>query len=88
MRKALGCAALSCVLRLADAKALKWSDDGPRWLPARATLLGFMPSLGGMEMPSPTPPPAPVHTKRRLEARASDDNTCGYVDGSSGELAE
>jgi hypothetical protein len=51
-------------------------------------MFGFMPSLGGMEAPTPTPPPAPVHTKRRLEARATDDNTCGYVDGSSGELAE
>jgi hypothetical protein len=81
MRKALGGAALSCALSLVDAKALKWSNNGPRWVPPQETLLGYMPSLG-MESPTPTPPPGPSRVRGVLEARNANDNTCGYMDGS------
>ncbi|KAK3896663.1 hypothetical protein C8A05DRAFT_39792 [Staphylotrichum tortipilum] len=84
MRKAVGCAALSCALSLAEAKALKWSNDNePRWVPAQETqqtMLAYMPSLG-MEPPTPTPAPHAAVTKARLEARNTDGNTCGYIGG-------
>jgi hypothetical protein len=83
MRKALGCAALSCALGVAQSKALKWSEDEPRWVPAQETLLAYMPSLG-MEPPVPTPAPHPAETKERLEARDTDRNTCGYAGGTLG----
>jgi hypothetical protein len=86
MRKALGSAALSCALGLVDAKVLKWDNNDPRWAPPQETLLGYMPSLG-MDPPTPTPPPEPSIVKGVLEARASDDNTCGYISGISSELA-
>jgi hypothetical protein len=87
MRKAVGCAALSCALGLAEAKALKWRDNDPKWVPAQETL-GFMPSIGlpvATPAPTPTPAPQPNQVRGVLEARASDDNTCGYVDGIKSE---
>ncbi len=86
MKKAVGCAALSCALGLAEAKALKWSDDEPRWVPAQETdqaMLAYMPSLG-MEAPTPTPAPHAAETKARLENRNTNDNTCGYIGGTLG----
>ena len=83
MKKAVGYAALSCALGIAESKALKWSDEGgPRWHPAQETL-AYMPSLGvaGVEAPTPTPPPHPAETRERLEARDTDKNTCGYISG-------
>ncbi|KAK4238899.1 hypothetical protein C8A03DRAFT_43438 [Achaetomium macrosporum] len=79
MSKALRCAALSCALGLAEAKALNWRDDGPTWVPARETF-GMMPRLGLID-PTPTPAPAPQVEPRKVEARASTDNTCGYMRG-------
>ncbi|KAK4117968.1 hypothetical protein N657DRAFT_651774 [Parathielavia appendiculata] len=83
MRRAVGRAVLSYALGPVDAKALKWSNNGPRWVPPQETLLGYMPSLG-MEPPVPTATPPLGASKPRgiLEARGSDDNTCGYVSGS------
>ena len=83
MKRAVGYAALSCALGLAESKALKWSDEGgPAWHPAQETL-AYMPSLGvaGVEAPTPTPPPHPEETRERLEARDTAKNTCGYVSG-------
>ncbi|KAL2141392.1 hypothetical protein VTI28DRAFT_2436 [Corynascus sepedonium] len=80
MRRAFGCAALSCALGLIDAKALKWSDDGPAWFPAQETQFGFMNEVG---LNPPMPTAAPKGSKQRgvLRARDSTDNTCGYVNG-------
>lgn len=82
MKKAVGCAALSCAFGLAHAKALKWSEDGPRWVPAQETAqaVGLMLALG-MDPPMPTPAPPPSRVKAVLKARGSTDNTCGYVSG-------
>ncbi|KAK3299267.1 uncharacterized protein B0H64DRAFT_95835 [Chaetomium fimeti] len=81
MRKAIGCAALSCALGLAHAKALKWSEDGhPRWVPPQETPVGYMLELG-MSPPMPTPAPKASRVRAVLEARDTDDNTCGYVSG-------
>ena len=82
MKRALGCAALSCALSLAESKVVKWSDDGPRWHPAQETL-GFMPSLGlpATGTPIPTPAPKASETREHLEARDTSRNTCGYVSG-------
>ncbi|KAK4147149.1 uncharacterized protein C8A04DRAFT_24945 [Dichotomopilus funicola] len=89
MRTSLGRAAVCCsaLLRLADAKALKWSADEnePRWVPAAETQLGFLPSLGMNNFaagPQPTSPPEPRTVAHALVARDSTDNTCGYVSGS------
>lgn len=46
-------------------------------------MLAYMPSLG-MEPPTPTPAPHAAETKARLEARHTDRNTCGYIDGALG----
>ena len=80
MKKAVGCAALSCALGLAHAKALKWSEDGPRWSPAQETPVGVMLALA-MDPPMPTPAPPSSKVKAVLKARGSTDNTCGYVSG-------
>jgi hypothetical protein len=72
--------ALSCALGLAHAKALKWSEDGPRWSPAQETPVGVMQALA-MDPPMPTPAPPSSKVKAVLKARGSTDNTCGYVSG-------
>jgi hypothetical protein len=78
MSKAIRFAALACALGIADSKVLKWSDNGPRWIPPRETL-AYLPSLG-MNPPSPTPPPE-VEPREGLRARDPTQNTCAYVDG-------
>ncbi|KAK4103894.1 hypothetical protein N658DRAFT_234658 [Parathielavia hyrcaniae] len=81
MRKALGCAALSCALGLAGAKAVKWLDNSPRWEPAAQTAqLDYQPDMGRVAAMA-TPAPKPPKARAVLEARDSTDNTCGYVDG-------
>ncbi|KAL2179157.1 uncharacterized protein P884DRAFT_298284 [Thermothelomyces heterothallicus CBS 202.75] len=80
MKRALGCAALSCAVGLIDAKALKWSDDGPRWVPAQETQLGFMGALD-INPPMPTAAPETPRLRKALEARGATDNTCGFVSG-------
>ncbi|KAL2169856.1 hypothetical protein VTG60DRAFT_5534 [Thermothelomyces hinnuleus] len=80
MKRTLGCAALSCAVGLIDAKALKWSDDGPRWVPAQETQLGFMGALD-INPPMPTAAPETSRLKKALEARGATDNTCGFVSG-------
>ncbi|KXX79021.1 hypothetical protein MMYC01_204449 [Madurella mycetomatis] len=78
MRNALGCAALGFALGLVDGKALKWSNEEPRWAPPRETL-AYMLSLGS-EPPVPTPAPR-MPVPRELLARDSTDNTCAYITG-------
>ncbi|KAL2151818.1 hypothetical protein VTH82DRAFT_5002 [Thermothelomyces myriococcoides] len=77
MRRTLSCAALSCAVGLINAKALRRSDNSARWIPAEETQLGFMNPLYGP--PMPTAAPEVSHTVTALEARGTDDNTCGYV---------
>lgn len=90
MKKALGWAALGCALGIADSKALKWGDNGPRWIPPQETL-AYMPSLG-MGGFSPTTTPAPYLGPREavdalgLHARDTKGNTCAYVGGTASEL--
>ncbi|KAK4127856.1 hypothetical protein N657DRAFT_641906 [Parathielavia appendiculata] len=84
MRKTVGCAALSCALSLAGAKAVKWLDNNPRWEPPAQTQLDYLPELGrvsAMGTPAPTPAPKPSKARGVLEVRDSTDNTCGYVEG-------
>jgi hypothetical protein len=82
MKRALGCAALGAALGLAESKALKWSEDGPRWHPAQETL-AYMPSLGlpATGTPQPTQAPSAAETRERLDARDTAKNTCGYISG-------
>ncbi|KAK3308860.1 uncharacterized protein B0T15DRAFT_121039 [Chaetomium strumarium] len=81
MSRALRCAALSCALGLAEAKALKWGADAATWVPARETVtFGVMSRLGMIE-PTPTPAPYPQGEPRKVEARGTTDNTCGYMSG-------
>ncbi|KAL2160641.1 hypothetical protein VTH06DRAFT_1329 [Thermothelomyces fergusii] len=80
MKRTLGCAALSCAVGLVDAKALKWSDDSPRWVPARETQLGLMAALA-LDPPVPTAAPETPRVRKALEARDATDNTCGFISG-------
>lgn len=84
MRRTLSCAALSCAVGLINAKALRRSDNSARWIPAEETQLGFMNPLYGP--PMPTAAPEVSHTVTALEARGTDDNTCGYVSNVPGEF--
>lgn len=85
MKKAVSCAALSCAFGLAHAKALKWSEDGPRWAPPQETRAIHMLALT-MDPPIPTPAPMPSKVRAVLQARDSTDNTCGYVSGIPSKL--
>jgi hypothetical protein len=84
MRKALRLAAVSCALGIADSKALKWGDNGPRWIPARETL-AYKPLLGvNIEPPTPTPPPQ-IGPRGGLGARDVTSRTCAYISGLPGQ---
>lgn len=86
MKQALGPAALSCALGLVSAKAVRWHDNEPRWVPAQETL-GVMLALGEMHAPLTTPAPEPPKAREALERRDTEQNTCGYVSGSPSELS-
>jgi hypothetical protein len=73
--------ALSYALGLAEAKALKWGADGTTWVPAQETVTFGVMSRLGMIAPTPTPAPRPQGEPRKVEARGTTDNTCGYMRG-------
>jgi len=80
--KCLAVAALGCAVAV-NAKLTKWSRDDRverDWIQPRETL-GVMPQL--YNPPAPLPTKAPKLKPRTLDKRASTDNTCAYVSGSS-----
>lgn len=84
MRKALGLAAVSCALGLADFKALTLGDNEPRWIPACETFAGKRLLGVDIEPPTPTPPPQ-IGPRGGLGDRDVTSRTCAYISGLPGE---
>lgn len=83
MGRLLRLAVAYCSIVVAEAAIFKWNtNDAPRWTPAQETL-GVMPLLG--MNPMPTSPPGIRGAKEHK--RASQDNTCAYVNGDPGMYA-
>ncbi|KAK0651707.1 hypothetical protein B0T16DRAFT_85173 [Cercophora newfieldiana] len=78
MRSNLPWAVLTALLASAEAKALRWTDDSPSWVPARETgapkHIGYIPAA-----PEPTYMPTPNFDLMRRQS--SGNNTCGYING-------
>ncbi len=87
MRSLLTTAAVAAGLTVAQAEVLPRSQARHpiQWREAKETPdLAYQEILGAMPF---QPTPAPRVDARRLQARASTDNTCAYVSGNAGKDA-
>ncbi|KAK4453090.1 hypothetical protein QBC34DRAFT_216502 [Podospora aff. communis PSN243] len=78
MRYRLLWAAAAAFSSTVEAKALKWGDDSPGWVPPRETeapkQIGFIPAA-----PEPTDMPTPGF--ELMKRQSGGNNTCGYING-------
>lgn len=82
-------AAIGCLAAVAEGKALKWgfAVDARSYTPPQETL-GVMFDVAGGISPAPTQAPDPVRVDVRKRAVTQADNTCGYISGLAGKLAD
>lgn len=85
MKRLLDVVTIGSFIALAEAGSFKWNTNNGerRWSPAHPTL-GVMPVLGSI--PVPTSPPHLAEAKQYK--RSATDNTCAYISGDPGKLAE
>ncbi|KAK0626410.1 hypothetical protein B0T14DRAFT_562323 [Immersiella caudata] len=78
MRYQLSWAVSAAFLANVEAKALKWGDDSPSWVPPRETeapkQIGYIPAA-----PEPTYMPTP--NIDLMKRQSGGNNTCGYING-------